>query len=69
MWNGTAKRGDYNTTAESWKEQRLFVTAAPRLLEAEHPQLAASLGAALCRPVQAPTQCLFVLFSNPTAGC
>ena len=29
FYNGSAKRGDYNTTAESWREQRTFITQAP----------------------------------------
>ena len=27
MFKGPVRRGDYNTTINSWKEQRLFVTA------------------------------------------
>jgi hypothetical protein len=40
-------QADFNTTVNSWIEQRLFVTNAPKLLEREHPALAKSLVAAL----------------------
>lgn len=36
-------RADYNTTVNSWLEQRTYVTAAPRVVKTEYPQLAASL--------------------------
>ena len=38
-----------NTTVNSWIEQRAFVTQAPLLLEAEFPELAANITAALVR--------------------
>jgi hypothetical protein len=38
---------DYNSTVNSWVEQRTYVTAAPALLRASHPELAANLSAAL----------------------
>ena len=38
---------DYNSTVNSWIEQRTFVTQAPPLLAAEYPAVAASLTAAL----------------------
>ena len=44
--NNTA-HADYNSTANSWAEQRTYVTAAPALLQASHPGLAANLSAAL----------------------
>jgi hypothetical protein len=44
--NNTA-HADYNSTANSWAEQRAYVTAAPALLRASHPELAANLSAAL----------------------
>lgn len=41
------KHADYNTTVNSWIEQRAFVTQAPLLLEHEYPELAANLSSAL----------------------
>lgn len=38
---------DYNSTVNSWVEQRLFVTQAPALLKDTYPKLAASLTKAL----------------------
>lgn len=38
---------DYNSTVNSWVEQRLFVTQAPALLEDTYPTLAANLTSAL----------------------
>ena len=49
FYNGSAKRGDYNTTVESWREQRTFITNAPRTLVSEQPELAMALSAALDR--------------------
>lgn len=46
FYNGSAKRGDYTTTAASWNEQRLFIANAPRAIASEHPELAAELDAA-----------------------
>eukprot|EP00040_Diaphanoeca_grandis_P003118 m.23826 g.23826 ORF g.23826 m.23826 type:complete len:790 (+) comp14371_c0_seq1:140-2509(+) len=45
--NRSTGGGDYNTTVNSWIEQRLFVTEAPKLLATDHPQLATSLATAL----------------------
>ena len=41
------QHADFNSTVNSWIEQRLYVTDAPRLLQVQHPQLAASLARAL----------------------
>ena len=41
------KHADYNSTVNSWIEQRAFVTQAPLLLRHEYPELAASISAAL----------------------
>ena len=41
------KHADYNTTVNSWIEQRAFVDHAPLLLEKEYPELAANVSAAL----------------------
>ena len=41
------KHADYNTTVNSWIEQRAFVTQAPRLLQREYPELAANIIKAL----------------------
>jgi hypothetical protein len=41
------KHADYNSSVNSWLEQRAFVTQAPALLEAEYPELAANITAAL----------------------
>ena len=38
---------DYNSTVNSWVEQRLFVTQAPALLKDAYPALAANLTKAL----------------------
>jgi hypothetical protein len=38
---------DYNTTVNSWLEQRSYITGAPRLLRKSHPELAASIEKAL----------------------
>jgi hypothetical protein len=38
---------DYNTTVNSWLEQRSYITGAPRLLQKSHPKLAASIEKAL----------------------
>lgn len=38
---------DYNSTVNSWVEQRLFVTQAPALLKDTYPALAANLTMAL----------------------
>eukprot|EP01079_Euglenida_sp_SAG-EU17-18_P006387 gene6387-1139_t len=48
---------DYNTTVNSWLEQRLFVSEAPRLLQSKYPALATNMSAALeaLRRVQAPS--------------
>ena len=43
--NGTSG-AEYNLTTESWNEQRLYVTDAPKALAAEQPALAAALEAA-----------------------
>jgi len=47
---------DYNTTAESWKEQRLYVTDAPKLLAKAHPTVAKAMADALAalQDVKAP---------------
>eukprot|EP01050_Picozoa_sp_SAG11_P025994 SAG11_NODE_6067_length_1395_cov_1.146605_1_plen_382_part_10 len=51
------QHADYNTTVNSWLEQRTFVTQAPALLEAEFPELAANITAALAalQVVEPPT--------------
>ena len=72
FYNGSDKRGDYNTTVESWREQRTLITGAPRTLVSEQPELAKSLAAALAElqnvqlpsirglnPVVNPTTALF----------
>ena len=41
------KQADYNTSVNSWLEQRAFITQAPALLESEYPELAANLTSAL----------------------
>ena len=41
------KNADYNTTVNSWVEQRTYVTAAPALLQESYPDLASNLSAAL----------------------
>ena len=41
------KHADYNTTVNSWIEQRAFVTQAPLLLKDEYPGLAANITEAL----------------------
>jgi hypothetical protein len=59
---------DYNTTAESWREQRTFITDAPRLLVSEQPALAASLVSALedLRDVQPPSTEHLSAVADPT---
>ena len=47
FYNCSDKRGDYNTTAESWAEQRTFITDAPALLVSTQPALALPLASAL----------------------
>jgi hypothetical protein len=46
MQNNT-RHADYNTTVNSWLEQRTYVTAAPALLRPAYPALAASIEKAL----------------------
>ena len=41
------KHADYNSTVNSWIEQRAFVTQAPLLLKEEYPELAANISDAL----------------------
>ena len=41
------KQADYNTSVNSWIEQRAFVSQAPLLLKSEYPELAANMSAAL----------------------
>ena len=69
FYNGTTKRGDYNTTAESWREQRTFIIDAPKLLEQEHPAFAASLATALedLRDVKLPPTGQLHPVADPTA--
>lgn len=43
----SALPADYNSTVNSWVEQRLFVTQAPALLNDTYPTLAASIIKAL----------------------
>jgi len=47
FYNGSAKHGDYNTSVESWREQRTYITNAHKLIAAEHPALAKSIASAL----------------------
>ena len=42
-----AKEADYNSTINSWIEQRTFVTGAPRLVQQAYPALAKNMTAAL----------------------
>jgi hypothetical protein len=60
---------DYNTTVESWTEQRLFVTDAPALLQAELPALAHSLHKALgdLARVAAPSTAALSPVSDPSS--
>ena len=51
---------DYNTTAESWREQRAFITDAPKLLVSEQPALAA---APPCPAPETPTSCARVFIN------
>jgi hypothetical protein len=41
------KHADYNTSVNSWLEQREFVNQAPSLLQHEYPELAANITTAL----------------------
>jgi hypothetical protein len=73
----SAAQADYNTTINSWYEQRLFVTNAVQTVAVEHPELAASLVAAFeelqnvtspsvvgLAPVVDPTSAVFVCGGN-----
>lgn len=42
-----SNQADYNTTVNSWLEQRTYVTQAPRLLVDAYPEFASNLSAAL----------------------
>jgi hypothetical protein len=59
---------DYNTTAESWREQRAFITDAPKLLVSEQPALAAALTSALegLRDVRPPSTQHLSVVADPT---
>ena len=58
---------DYNTTVNSWLEQRAFVTAAPALLKESYPVVAAEMAEALERMgrVSAPETEGMVLVQDP----
>jgi hypothetical protein len=53
----SSAEADYNTTVNSWLEQRLYVTDAPKLLATAHPALATSLESAFAalQDVRAPS--------------
>ena len=69
FYNGSVKRGDYNTTVESWREQRTFITNAPKTLLSEQPELAMALAAALddLKDVQLPRNQGLSPVVDPTA--
>jgi hypothetical protein len=48
LWlQNNTKHADYNTTVNSWNEQRTYITGAPALLRKTQPKLAASIEKAL----------------------
>jgi hypothetical protein len=65
-----ARLADYNTTVNSWLEQRLYVTDAPRLLAKEQPELAASLDTALqdLQHVRVPSPAGMTRVAKPTSA-
>jgi len=61
------KNADYNTTTNSWIEQRTYLTDASKLLAGEHPDLMASIDEALVKlkDVQLPSTSGMATVANP----
>lgn len=66
----SAAEADYNTTVNSWIEQRRFVTNAPKVLSASNPKLAASLDSAFAamQNVSAPSAAHLAPVADPATA-
>ena len=66
QYHNIERYADYNTTANSWLEQRTYLTDASKLIAHDHPELAGSIDKALAslKNVQARQELSLLLYTT-----